>query len=86
MLWRLIMIAWFVGLGLIIYAKLSPKLSAKKGSDSQAYIDLGKAKAGRGEYFEAISGYDMAISLNPADAKSYYYRGKAKDKLGQRIN
>ena len=38
-------------------------------NDSQTYIDRGKAKAGRGEYFEAISDYDMAISLNPADAK-----------------
>ena len=84
MLWRLMVVACFVGLGLMIYAKLPYTFHypVKKG-DARTYIDRGKAKAGRGEYFEAISDYDMAISLNPADAKSYYYRGEAKDKLGQ---
>ena len=42
---------------------------------SKTYIDQGKAKADIGEYFEAISDYDMAISLNPANAKTYHYRG-----------
>ena len=50
---------------------------------SQTYIDRGKAKAGEGEYFEAISDYDMAISLNPDNAKYYHYRGEAKAALKQ---
>ena len=55
----------------------------KPVESSKTYIDRGKAMADKGEYFEAIRDYDMAISLNPANAKSYHYRGKAKEELGQ---
>ena len=36
----------------------------KSVESSKTYIDRGKAKADKGEYFEAISDYDMAIQLN----------------------
>ena len=86
---RLVVIACFIGL--IIFGILSDtsryqsdktEPSAKKGDDNQIYIDRGKAKADKGEYFEAISDYDIAIKLNPSNAKSYHYRGKAKAELG----
>ena len=51
----------------------------KSVESSKTYIDRGKAKADKGEYFEAISDYDMAIQLEPANAKSYHYRGEAKE-------
>lgn len=49
--------------------------------DSKAYIERGKAKADKGQHFEAISDYDMAISFNPDSARAYYYRGLAKEKI-----
>ena len=52
-------------------------------TDSKTYIDRGKAKADKGEYYGAINDYDMAISFNPSNAKAYYYRGKAKAELGR---
>ena len=51
-----------------------------KPLDSKAYIERGKAKADKGQHFEAIGDYDMAISLNPDNARAYYYRGLAKEK------
>ena len=68
-----------------------PVRTASKPADklphkSVGYIDRGKAKADKGEYFEAISDYDMAISLNPDFASAYHYRGKAKAKLGRHID
>lgn len=52
-----------------------------KPLDSKAYIERGKAKADKGQHFEAISDYDMAISLNPDNARAYYHRGLAKEKI-----
>ena len=49
--------------------------------DSKAYIERGKAKADKGQHFEAISDYDMAVRLNPDNARAYYYRGLAKEKI-----
>ena len=52
-----------------------------KPLDSKAYIERGKAKADKGQHFEAISDYDMGISLNPDNARAYYHRGLAKEKI-----
>ena len=55
----------------------------KPVESSKTYIDRGKAKADKEEYFEAIRDYDKAISLNPAAAYLYSSRGWAKYRLGQ---
>ena len=47
------------------------------------YNNRGNAKIDLGQHFAAIADYDIAIRLNPDDAKAYYNRGLAKRKLGQ---
>ncbi|MCE2395935.1 hypothetical protein J4G02_15315 [Candidatus Poribacteria bacterium] len=78
--------ACIVIIGLIIFAMLlgtsrNPG-DTTTGNNSQTYIDRGKAKADDKTYFAAISDYDMAISLNPANADAYLLRGFAKREIG----
>ena len=73
-------------LGIILFLVIASIAKSCRTDDkpiesSRTYIDSGKAKADKGQHFEAISDYDMAISLNPDSARAYYYRGLAKEKM-----
>ena len=47
------------------------------------YKERGSRAYQRREYEDAITDYDMVISLNPDDAEAYYLRGLAKGNLAQ---
>ena len=69
-----------LGIGLVLSFVMMLMLLSKP-MDSKAYIDSGKAKADKGQHLEAISDYDMAVRLNLDNARAYYYRGLAKEKI-----
>lgn len=51
--------------------------------NTPTHLSRGTDSALRGQYFEAISHYDLAIKDAPSDGQAYYYRGKAKAELNQ---
>jgi tetratricopeptide (TPR) repeat protein len=50
---------------------------------AEAYFDLGTKDLQRGEYDQAISGYNKALELNPRYAEAYLNRGIAYRNKGQ---
>ena len=81
---------WYGGglltLGIILFWVMgsiakSCRTEDKPIESSRTYIDSGKAKVDKGQHLEAISYYDMAVRLNPDNARAYYYRGLAKEKI-----
>lgn len=51
--------------------------------NTPTHLTRGTDSALMGQYFEAISHYDLAIKADPANDNAYYWRGKAKAELNQ---
>ena len=51
--------------------------------NTPTHLSRGIDSALKGLYFEAISHYDLAIKVDPANDSAYYWRGKAKAELNQ---
>ena len=52
-------------------------------TSTSSHLNDGITSAIYGQYFEAISHYDLAIKDDPSDDQAYYWRGKAKAELNQ---
>ncbi|HVO41882.1 MAG TPA: TIR domain-containing protein, partial [Aggregatilineales bacterium] len=53
--------------------------------DAQDYLERGLKRMGDGEFAGAIRDFTAAIELNPDHAETYYQRGLAHDRTGDRI-
>ena len=52
-------------------------------TSTSSHLNDGITSAMYGQYFEAISHYDLAIKADPTNDQAYYWRGEAKAELNQ---
>ena len=67
----------------IIAVLLNDTFHALENPSTSSHLNDGITSAIYGQYFEAISHYDLAIKVAPANDSAYYWRGKAKAELNQ---
>lgn len=51
--------------------------------NADAYLEKGKTFAAKGDYQNAVTNYNEAISLDITNGMAYYYRAKALEELGK---